>query len=63
MAVMQLLFAMSKSPTTYLASLPEGFVLHEETKEEDIDWGSYLMEGIDTWSPNFDDSVSMQISN
>ncbi|XP_065172527.1 gamma-tubulin complex component 5 [Atheta coriaria] len=56
MAVMQLLFAMSKSPTTYLASLPEGFVLHEETKEEDIDWGSYLMEGIDTWSPNFDDS-------
>lgn len=52
LGMMKLLFSLSESPTNFFAKMPADFKYYEVKEEEEIDWGSYLREGIEEWNPS-----------
>ncbi|XP_076256515.1 gamma-tubulin complex component 5-like [Rhynchophorus ferrugineus] len=50
------LLCMSDSPTKYFLEHPEMVDSKPVDPVEEIDWGEYLNEGVDTWNPNFEET-------
>ncbi|RZC36219.1 Spc97 Spc98 domain containing protein [Asbolus verrucosus] len=59
--VVKFLLCMSESPTTHFWKHPDRFEFIQEqpAEEEVVDWGAYLNEGIERWSPAKDDSFDL----
>lgn len=60
--VVKLLLCLSKTPTVRFLENPEEFQVSDETEEEEIDWKEYLNEGIEQWTPNYDEATSDEVS-
>ncbi|KAJ8968454.1 hypothetical protein NQ314_002293 [Rhamnusium bicolor] len=54
--IVKFLMCMSERPTSNFLEKPEEFEPEPVEEEEEINWGEYLNEGIERWSPNFDDT-------
>ncbi|KAJ8956277.1 hypothetical protein NQ318_015013 [Aromia moschata] len=54
--IVKFLLCMSERPTSNFLDNPGEFVTEVAEEEEEIDWGEYLKEGIERWSPNFDET-------
>ncbi|XP_066148739.1 gamma-tubulin complex component 5 [Euwallacea fornicatus] len=55
-SLIKFLLCLSKSPTTHFLNHPEVFVPTRGEKEEVIDWGAYLNEGMEQWNSHFNES-------
>ncbi|XP_018570700.1 gamma-tubulin complex component 5-like [Anoplophora glabripennis] len=53
--IVKLLLCLSERPTSNFIENPQEFQTEKKDEEEEINWGEYLKEGIETWTPNFDE--------
>ncbi|KAJ8975654.1 hypothetical protein NQ317_012993 [Molorchus minor] len=56
--ITKFLLCLSERPTSNFLNNPEEYKTAELEEKEEIDWGEYLKEGIERWSPNFEDTSS-----
>lgn len=61
--IVKLLLCLSRSPTSRFLENPEEFQVNIEEEEDEIDWKEYLNEGIEKWSPNYDEVTSEEVCN
>lgn len=53
--IVKLLLCLSERPTSNFLENPEEYQTETKEEEEEIDWGEYLKEGIETWTPNYEE--------
>lgn len=54
--IVKLLLCLSERPTSNFLENPKEFETETRDEEEEINWAEYLKEGIEVWTPNFDET-------